>query len=171
MDKVTLELGQESEGGNGSLHFKSVNHEVDVQIAVYTILSLTSQTRLSLFTLANTTGSEHGHELSTQAESKVLSQVDVLPLRVVIKHILLNFISFRISIILVKILEVILHELIRKVPVSIAADQEAKDDLDRSNDTSNVSQQVQNRVHPTAINNFLIVKEQADTHDGASHCV
>jgi hypothetical protein len=95
----------------------------------------------------------------------------VLPLRVVIKNILLDFIAFSNSVILVQILEVILHELIRKVSVRIATDQEPKDDLDRSDDTSNVSQQVQNRVHPTAVNNFLIVKEQADTHDGASHLV
>jgi len=84
---------------------------VDVQIVVYSVLSFISQSCVPLIPSVDATGGYPGAELLTHAEAEVLPQVDVLVLRVVIKHILLDFVTdIAQSIFFIKVLEVVSND-------------------------------------------------------------
>jgi hypothetical protein len=84
---------------------------VNIKVVVYCILSFSCQTRFSLLSLVKAALTKHhSPKLSQHVERKVLPQVDVLELRVIIKHILLDIVSFAYVVLFVEILKVVLHK-------------------------------------------------------------
>jgi hypothetical protein len=64
----------------------------------------------------------------------------VLELGVIVEDVLLDFVSFPVQVFFVEVLEVVWDKSVLEIPVGVTTDQEREHDLDRSDDTTDVSE-------------------------------
>jgi len=82
----------------------------------------------------------------------------VLILRVVIEHILLDFVTFLAqSIFFVKILEVVSNDSVGEVSIGVATQEKREHYFNRSNDATDVSEQVEDGVDSAGDDDFLVI--------------